>query len=251
MPGDGCDGLIGLEHQNCRPGATPKFVVSITNPTNPPVPPNPNDPKGGYNFRVDLIGDGRFYIDSVPIYVIPFDIDGSAPPPIPRVEEYGEYFQDVSSSSGCTGNERPDWQNLTWNAHVPDGTSLRFSVCTAESEEALETCTYTEIATISSQGTCTTDLDCATGHCSAWGLCETITGGTCLNDMQCPAGAVCDLMINQCSYEGQPVYVGGSLGATNLLTYLRMNVALTANVATNAGPTVYDWALTYVCRNVN
>jgi hypothetical protein len=30
-----------------------------------------------------------------------------------------------------------------------------------------------------------------------------------------------------------------------------MNLNLTANVTTNEGPVVHDWALTYTCRNVN
>ena len=30
--GDGCSGLIGVEHQNCVPGASPRFTIDFENP---------------------------------------------------------------------------------------------------------------------------------------------------------------------------------------------------------------------------
>ena len=250
-PGDGCSGLVGIEHQNCRPGATPRFVISITNPLDAPVPLNPNDPSGngGYNFRADLIADGKYFVDAVPIYVIPEDVNESQPEPIYALESMGEYWQDVPSA-GCSGNERPDWQDLIWTADVPTGTSITFNACTGENAAALETCTYSQIATVSGVGTCTSDAQCPVGFCSA-GACQVIHGAACSSDMGCSTGSVCDLAVGRCRYSGQPVKVDKVLGGGNLFTNLRMNIVLKANTMTNAGPTVHDWAVTYLCRNVN
>jgi hypothetical protein len=249
-PGDGCDGLIGLEHQNCRPGATPTFNISFTNPLETPVPPNPDDPGGGYWFRADLIADGKYFVDAVPIYVVPSDVDGSNEPPEPQLEPTGSYWQDLSSG-GCAGNERPDWQDLFWTAEIPDGTGVDFNVCTAETLPELETCSYTHIASVRGEGSCATDADCARGFCAPEGVCQVVSSGNCMDDTQCPAGAYCETATNTCIFAGQPVFVGSVLGDGNLFTYLRMNIELSANTMTNEGPTVHDWALTYLCRNVN
>jgi hypothetical protein len=249
-PGDGCDGLIGLEHQNCRPGATPTFYITITNPLDNPVPLNPNDPNGGYNFRADLIADDKYFVDAVPIYVIPEDIDGSVPPPEYVLESHGEYWQDVASP-GCEGNAAPDWRDLFWTAEVPSGTMLRFAACTSADATSLDGCTLTEIATIIGGEACTTTADCARGFCATGGVCQTIQGNPCMSDAQCAQGASCDTDTLHCAYSGQPVYVGGTLQEANLLSDLRMHIDLFANPTTNQGPVVHDWALTYLCRSVN
>ena len=72
--GDGCSGVVGTEHQNCAPGATPRFNIAFTNPL-PGVPLHPTDPKGGYTFRAQLIGDDQFIVEEVPIYIIPANLD--------------------------------------------------------------------------------------------------------------------------------------------------------------------------------
>ena len=43
--GDGCSGLIGVEHQNCVPGASPRFTIEFENPLGAPVPLNPMRPE--------------------------------------------------------------------------------------------------------------------------------------------------------------------------------------------------------------
>ena len=90
------------------------------------------------------------------------------------------------------------------------------------------------------------DVDCPTGFCAPNGVCQTITSGSCLSDANCPTGATCDTTVDQCVYEGQPVYVGSVLGGDILFTNLRMNLVLRANVTTNEGPVVNDWA---ICRS--
>ena len=251
-PGDGCDGLIGLEHQNCRPGATPTFHLDFTNPLDNPVPLNPDDPLGGYNFRAELIADGKYFIDAVPIYIIPEDVDGSAEPPAPLIQPTGTYWQDLSSP-GCMGTTRPTWRDLFYTADIPDGTSLSFRVCTAEQVAQLEMCTTDLVATVQGSGTCTMDAECGSGFCAPNGVCQLVTAGACVMDSQCAEGASCDTDLGACVYTSQPVFVGTVFGTNNtdLSRYLRMYIDMTANVAMNVGPTLYDWALTYECRSVD
>lgn len=245
-PGDGCDGLVGITHYNCRPGATPTFHLKFTNPYNNPVPLNPNDPKGGYTFRADLIADGKYFVTAVPIYIIPRDVNGTVPGSKPLLQPQGTYWQDVSFKLGCVATEVPDWSDLSWNATVPAGTSVKFAVCTADTAAGLATCTLTPVATLVGSGGCTTNANCGLGFCAQNSVCQTITSGTCVDSSQCALGSTC--ASGTCVYAKQPVYVGSVLGPTNLKPFLRMHVTLTANVATNNSPVVHDWALTYLCR---
>ena len=242
--GDGCSGLIGNEHQRCAPGATPRFELAFNNPMNLPVPLNSKDPNGGYNFRAELIGDQQFVVDKVPIYIIPRDVDQTSQP-VPKVTPSGSYWQTVSSP-GCTGTQRPDWRDLTWNASVPNGTTLSFGVCASDRSADLTSCTPTPLCTITGGGPCTRDSDCTNGYCSADRNCQTITANSCTLDKECSLGSRC--ISGKCTFSGQPVYIGGVLGTANYTTSLRMNIGLTGNTSANTAPTVHDWALTYVCN---
>jgi hypothetical protein len=249
-PGDGCDGLVGIVHKKCRPGATPTFYIEVTNPYGDPVPRNPNDPMGGYNFRADLIADGKYAVASVPIYVIPEDVDDSLMSQ-PLLQTTGQYWQDLAAP-GCLDTEAPDWRDLSWTAEVPDGTAVSFNVCTAQEQADLETCTYANVGNVRGGGPCTSDAQCGLGFCAPEGNCQTITGGPCAVDQDCGGTATCES--NVCVYPSQPVFVGyvlGSTGNLNNFAYLRMNLGLTANTTTNKGPTVHDWALTYWCQTAN
>jgi hypothetical protein len=254
-PGDGCDPPIGIEFQNCKPGATPRFIVSITNPLNAPVPLNPDDPNGGYNFRADLIADRKYFVDAVPIYVIPEDVDEDLPEPEYALETTGEYWQDLTSPGCESTTERPTWENLYWTAELPVGTGLSFNVCTAETQEALETCTLVPVADVSGTNECDDDADCARGFCAANGVCQVITSGPCNSNDNCSSGSTCDAELDTCVFDGQPVVVGAVLnleaGSLNSYAYLRMSIELQANTATNDGPVVHDWAMTYTCYSVN
>ncbi len=253
-PGDNCDPPIGLEFQNCRPGATPHFVINITNPLDHPVQLNPNDPNGGYNFRADLIADRRYFVDAVPIYVIPEDVDGTVPDPEYALESMGEYSQNVTSPGCGVLTERPTWENLYWTADVPVGSSITFNVCTSDDPNALTACSYQQVATVSGTVACHDDTDCGHGFCAGNGVCQVITSGTCLNNDTCPSGSTCDPLVGTCVFSGQPVFVGSVLNGGNNLNsyaYLRMNIVLRANTTTNEGPVVHDWSLTYTCYSVN
>lgn len=243
--GDGCDGLVGVTHYNCRPDATPTFHLRFTNPYNNPIPLNPNDPKGGYSFRADLIADGKYFVEQVPIYVVPKDLDGSSPGAEGLLYGQGTYWQDLTFRLGCQVTELPDWSDLSWTASLPSGTSIEFAVCTASTAEGLADCTPASVARIVGSGACTMDSQCPQGFC-AQGACQTITSGTCVGGSTCALGSTC--VNGTCVYARQPVYVGGILGANNLKPYLRMQTTFTANVSANDTPTLYDWALTYLCR---
>jgi hypothetical protein len=243
-PGDGCSGLIGLEHQRCVPGATPRFELAFDNPKASPVPNNPKDPNGGYNFRAELIGDSQFIVDRVPIYIIPHDV--SPPPPTPVFVPSGNYWQDVSATN-CTGTQRPDWHDLAWNADIPEGTSIAFAVCAAEDKAQLGKCTPATVCTVTGGRSCSKDADCPDGYCSAKYACQYVTGPRCNEDKDCTRGSTCKAGV--CKFGGQPVYIGDVLKNTNYTSNLRMQVGLTANTSANTAPIVYDWSVNYFCNS--
>jgi hypothetical protein len=244
--GDGCDGLVGLTHQKCAPGATPRFQISFENPPGAPVALNPNDPKGGYSFRAELIGDNQFIVDKVPIYIIP--TPGPMGPPTPtQYYTQGTYWQDTGSP-GCKGNQAPDWRDLSWNAEVYANTSVTFSACTAQTTAALASCTPHEIASITGTGTCTTTADCPSGYCdTSVHVCQVATAGTCANSTQCASNAFCDMTMGKCVFNGQPVYIGAVLAAENFNSYIRMKIDLHGTPPFTSPPVVHSWDMTYLC----
>jgi hypothetical protein len=248
-PGDGCDPPIGIEHQKCAPGASPRFQIEFTNPLAAPVPLNSlaNDPNGGYWFRADLIANNQYVVDSVPIYIIPANVTKPGPP-APVVHPTGTYNQNLAAA-GCSGaTTRPDWSNLLWNATVPNGTSVTFAVCGGAKPADLDTCTPTPVVTITGGAACSLDSECGVGSsCAVSGNCQRITGRTCASSADCRVGSTC--MSTQCVYSGQPVYVGSTLGSQNFLPNLRMQIGMTANSADNLSPTVHDWSVNYVCKS--
>jgi hypothetical protein len=245
--GDGCSPPVNEVHQNCTPGATPRFEISFTNPLSAPVPLNSlmKDPNGGYNFRAELIGNEQFIVDQVPIYIIPKAVVNV---PVPQVYASGTYTQDLAGS-GCTGKtDLPDWNELTWNATIPNGTNVAFSACAGTSPGALASCTLTPLCTITGGAACSASAPCPTDSlCSASGNCWKITRNTCTDNSQCKSGSSCKS--GTCVYPGQPVDVGDLLGAQNFERNLRVEIGLNANTTTNVGPTVHDWQINYLCKS--
>jgi hypothetical protein len=241
VAGDGCDPPVGVEHQNCLPGAVPHFKVSFTNPINNPIPPNPNDPNGGYNFKVNLIGDGIYVLDSVPVYIIPEE-------PPSRFVESATYWQDVQGTA-CKGNDRPDWSDLTWSADLPSSTKIRFEACAAETSAGLAACTYQTVALVSASGACTSSSDCSAtgGTCNAHHVCETITSSSCTTNDQCPLAATC--ISGSCTYAAMPADVAAALGWNNRVPYVRVRITLQASSDRRSAPTLYDWNVTYLCNS--
>jgi hypothetical protein len=248
--GDGCSGLIGIEHQNCLPGATPRFQIAFTNPLSNPVLPNPNDPMGGYSFRAELIGDDQFIVDQVPIYIIPLDVDGDEGPPEPDYYEMGSYEQ-VTGAGGCRGNDQPDWRDLSWVADVPENTAITFKACTAATVAGLATCVPKTIATVTGEGSCMTSADCAFGYCDQdLGTCQLARSGPCADSSACTYNAVCDTSVGLCTADRLPIYVGRALGEDNFDPYLRMVIELSGQEPFDEPPVLYSWELTYECNSM-
>jgi hypothetical protein len=243
-PGDGCSGLVGAEHQRCAPGATPRFEITFTNPANKPVPNNPNDPYGGYNFRAELIGDNQYVMDKVPVYIMPHQV--LPPPPKTVFLPSGSYWQDISATN-CMGTQRPDWSDLTWNADIPDGTSVSFGVCGADNKADLGSCTPTALAKVTGGSVCLADSGCPNGYCSSKLNCQHVTAGNCTSDKDCTRGATCKTGV--CRFTGQPIYIGDALKEKNYMNNMRMQIGLTSNPLVNTAPTVYDWSLNYFCNS--
>lgn len=251
QPGDDCEGVIGNVFQNCKPGATPRFLVNFENPTDNPVAFNPDDPLGGYNFRAQLIGDGQFLIDEVPIYIIPDDV-------VPDEEELGvytegNYWQDIFAAGCDSGaNERPDWDELTWTGSAPTGSTITFGACGGSTAAALESCTSYDIAQITGVGSCSDDSDCSYGYCDTdVGACQVATAGACVEDEDCPTNATC--AVGRCTFSAQPVRIREALagpdgsGSGNLQPHLRLSINMTVDDAFDAPPVLYEWGLTYLC----
>jgi hypothetical protein len=205
---------------------------------------NTNDPNGGYNFRAELIGDQQFIVDRVPIYIIPHSV--APAPPTPVYVASGSYWQDLSATK-CVGTQRPDWHDLTWNADLPEGTTLSFGVCASEDKTQLSMCTPTPLATVTGGRSCAQNSDCPDGYCSSTRTCHYVTAGRCTKNEDCTRGATCKTGV--CKFSGQPVYIGDALKDKNYTSNLRMQIGLGANTTANTAPTVYDWSLNYFCNS--
>lgn len=247
-PGDGCEPPIDGVHQNCLPGATPSFRVTIENPLNDPVPFNPDPNKDGYDFRAELIGNTQdpadesivwYTLESIPVYVIPEE----EPPPAETYES-GVYWQDVNALM-CTGNTRPDWSDLVWTADLPSGTSIQFDACASDSVSDLDSCTFKQVASVTASGICSTDSDCTNGYCGPNNLCQIITGTSCNRDSDCILGVDC--VDGSCMYSKQPADAAIALGTENLLFNLRMRITLRPDGSRHRKPTLTEWSLNYEC----
>jgi hypothetical protein len=256
MPGDSCDAPVNRDgdtagvvdtHVNCRPGAVPRFEVTFSNPTPPnSVPANPTDPNGGYNMRLELIGDGQYVVDEIPVYIIPEDVVEN--PGDDRFNDSGSYEQTISAS-GCFGTESPLWKELSWSADLPSGTSLVWSICTADTVDELAGCTLETVATVRTGGTCSQSSDCMGGYCVGpvgTSVCEYATGPTCTADQDCGLNGAC--VTGTCAWTANPIDVKPAvLRSLQGKQHARVQVTLNANAARTRAPTVHSWGLKYTC----
>ncbi|MDB4990509.1 MAG: internalin [Myxococcaceae bacterium] len=225
----------------CRPGATPTFKVTITNPPAPNnVPSSALDRNGGYQMKVQVIGNGRFVMDEVPVYVIPQNLT----PPASLYPSSGSYEQTINSS--CSGTGAPSWRSLSWDATLPAGTSMVWSVCSGDTAAALSTCTLSRAATVTSGSGCTSSSQCPNGYCASSGVCEYVVGPACGSAADCGNAGAC--VGGTCAWTQNPIdllpaLVAGQEGPA----MMRVNLVLNANAAKTAAPTVQDWHLEYVC----
>jgi hypothetical protein len=270
----------------CRPGATPKFTVTFTNPASAPVPPNPSDPYGGYLFKLQLKSNDKYLLSEIPVFLIPST--AMMPPPPTYYQATGEYQQDFdakncarspgSDAGAFNTNNLPAWGDLYYDAQLPEGTSIDFQLCTASTPQGLDTCSWStrKRATVSAAHSCSSDGDCAnvSGHGAgvcASGMCQFIDPAkiwpdrTCGADSQCPNGPLgagdyviktrCDTdttspTFAKCLGVSQPINAGATLNdGEDGRPYARVHVTLHADALREATPQLFSWTLTYSCHS--
>jgi hypothetical protein len=245
------DGVLDT-HLDCRPGATPRFAVSFTNPpvTSPLATSRhvrPNGTKRGYDMRIELIGDGQYVVDSIPVYIIPEDAVTDIPAYL--YSPTGTYTQDVTASH-CVGTERPYWESLRWEAQIPSGTSLIWRVCMGDSPAELDACStsasWSAIANVFTGGSCATSSECMNGYCNAGNVCEFPERIGCSASADCGKGGSC--VSNSCVWNANPISLNPALmQGLNGKKMARLQVQLNASSSRGTAPTITDLGLEYVC----
>jgi hypothetical protein len=211
-PGNPAGYSCNTQYQ-CVPGAAPRFSVTFTNPSDSPVAANPNDPYGGYHFRLQIIGDKKYLLDEVPVYIIPTTHTPMGPPGggSGLFQSSGVYNQDIdtaacptlsASGTGVT-NDLPQWSDLYFSAGLPEGTSVDLEICTKERKEDLVDCVWSDgtaatrkKVTVRSRGTCASDSQCRAvpgygdGYCAS-GTCQFISEPKVAYDVACTDDSVC------------------------------------------------------------
>jgi hypothetical protein len=220
---------------SCSKVSKPHFALQFANPE---APDNVTGETRGYAFKIQIVGDDNYIIDEIPAYIV------AEPESVPQGDPYsaGTYLQDVDSS-GCEATMRPDWHTLQWSADVPPGTRIVFEVCTSETEEGLNDCTYQRVAAVTAFGS---ELE--------------VTGGECEDDTDCSPLKDCEsgdctflaqCLGDRCVYNGQKADVGFALGATNnFRKFMRFKVDLHPDTDTRLRtPTLHNYQLDYVCTD--
>ncbi|MDB4974465.1 MAG: internalin, partial [Myxococcaceae bacterium] len=228
--------------QACRPGATPTFKITITNPLSPNnVPSNPLDPYGGYHMKLQLIGDGKFVVDEVPVYLIPQNSGSSSGSQFPVS---GTYDQTIATS--CSGTDAPTWRALYWDATLPAGTSVVWSLCSGRTAAELSACTLRKAATVRPGAICSTSATCPNGYCSSTGVCEYVVGPSCSTAADCGTAGAC--VSGACAWTQNPIDPKPALTLGQQgLPMMRVNLTLNSSSDRLNAPAVANWRLEYVC----
>jgi hypothetical protein len=199
---------------NCRPGASPRYRVTFTNPLSAPVPPNASNPYGGYLFKLQLKGDDKYLLSEIPVFIIP--TTQMQPPPPVFYQPSGVYEQPVAAAAckrhtaTADGGSKvdldssflPNWSDLYFDADVPQDTSIDFELCTAATASDLDGCVWNadggthKKMTVASHNACTTDSQClnvagyGNGLCKS-GSCRFVSLPKIFSDMKCTTSAEC------------------------------------------------------------
>jgi Lectin C-type domain len=295
-----CSGAPGVYNcstqYQCRPGAAPKFKVTFTNPESAPVPPNPNNQYGGYLFKLQLKGNGKYLLDEIPVFIIP--TTKMLPPPPGSYQSEGVYQQTIDATScklelqpdgsyefNPRSNDLPSWKDLYFKADIPEGAAIDFELCTADSQDELDKCVWSDASgsmrtkvTVTAQGECTQDKECVgvpgkgNGFCSDYGTCQFVDKPKVLWQAKCPDVKVpcenglfgagdyrisshCEMNSSaygygHCVYHSVPIDIGSTLLPTeDGKLYSRIRIKLRSNPAGNLTPTLYEWYMTYRCQS--
>ncbi|MGE0790742.1 MAG: hypothetical protein AB7S26_34025 [Sandaracinaceae bacterium] len=113
-----CTGISGGNtFIQCLPGTDVNFTITFENTFVMPTMTTQV-----FDFFIEVVGDGAFVIDRIPVRII-------VPALVPVYPPSGSYFQNYDSTLYCAGNERPDWGDLTYTfASLPAGTSAEFEI---------------------------------------------------------------------------------------------------------------------------
>ena len=190
------------EFHDCVPGATPSFALSLTNPALAPVMPS-SGAFGAYRMTLRLSAerDGSSVLRARRAGAGRAQRRGAPP----DTYSSGGYYQDFDSRGCANVNQRPSWDQLTFDADVRPDTRVTIYACTADDADALATCGaadtpasgYKRVVSVSAgsgAGTpCTAATqaqDCPNGYCSPYtGICNELEGASCTADMDCPGGS--------------------------------------------------------------
>ncbi|HJL16834.1 MAG TPA: PPC domain-containing protein [Sandaracinaceae bacterium LLY-WYZ-13_1] len=126
-----CSGISGgSTFVQCLPGTSVDFNVSFRNDfVMPTMVPQV------FDFFIEVVGDGSFVLDRIPVRIV-------VPPEVPSYPPDGSYWRDYDSTAYCADNERPDWGDLSWDiVDLPAGTSVRWELRAAEDPADLDTAT--------------------------------------------------------------------------------------------------------------
>lgn len=257
VEGDSCEAPVDTDgdnipdtHKQCRPGAVPRFQITITNPSAPNnVPPNPAaGSNGGYNMRIEMVGDAKYVIDSTPVFIIPADVVPD--PPAFTYDSFGTYVQDIGAA--CSGTDRPNWQYLQWDDSLPADTSLVWRVCAGESTADLDKCqssgAWSTIATVTTRAAaCTPAAPCASGYCAVSQCHFPVSPAmSCTSASDCGTPATCES--NVCKWTENPISMLPALRAEqNGKRMLRLQIQLNSSPDRLRAPSISSFKVKYTC----
>jgi hypothetical protein len=246
--GDGDGDGIPDTHFDCAALARPRFDVTFSNGEGASaVPPNSADAQGGYHMWLRVLGNRRYLLDQIPVYLIPTDV---VPDPVPPLRsEAGAYEQEISAN-GCAQGEGPTWLSLLFEADLPADTRMTFEMCAADSAAALAACTFTEVASVTRGSACVEQAECGTdGYCSPSGFCHRVVGVACENDEQCGTFGSCQSLggTNTCTYARNMVNLLQSTAQMRGWPRARVRARMSASSDRTQAPTLLRWTLDYSC----
>jgi hypothetical protein len=253
--GNGCAGVADSDgdltpdtHLDCVALAQPEFNVTFSNGVDAnAVRPNLDDPEGGYHMSLRVLGNERYLLDQIPVYLVPSDLIADPVPPLHSAS--GSYEQEVVAN-GCVQGEGPLWLFLLFEASIPEGTELAFEMCGADSDAALTHCTFSPVATVRRGGACVEQNDCGSdGYCDPSGFCNRVQGIACEVDEECGTFGTCAGTDSGrfCTYARNTIDLQQSGAQVRGRPRVRVRARLSANSDRTQAPTLLRWTLDYSC----
>jgi hypothetical protein len=196
-----------------------------------------------------VLGDQRVLLDRVRVYAVPTLV--FTPMVTAEYHPSGAYEQEVRANA-CAANEVPVWGALSWNASLPEGTSMRFEACASETQDELAACELTEVfRQIPGATGCTPGSACGeAGYCDATGTCVQIEGASCTQNEDCGAFGICaGAAGDQHCGNTRATMDTYPLARTALQgrRFMRVSVRLNSSPDSAQAPTLLQWSINYHC----